>query len=189
LEKAFEAYEKILLFTAERPESQLSLAIFYHRQKKDDKAEQSYLEAIRLQSQFVPAYINYSSFLMQKGKNAQAAEILKKGLKAVPNMAILHHALGLWYVRNKEKEKSLEELKKSTQLDENNARFAYVYAIAIAETNVQDAIDILEKAYLKHRGDIQIVSGLVYYYKQTGKLKKSKAYEDKLKALQNFSVR
>jgi hypothetical protein len=36
---------------------------------------------------------------------------------------------------------------------------------------------------------IQIVSGLVYYYKQIGNTEKSTEYEKKLKALQNFSVR
>ena len=189
LEKAFDEYEKILLFTAERPESQLSLGVFYTNRKMLEKAEKAYKEAIRLQPQFVPAYINYSNFLMNQSKNQEAFDILQKGLKSVPNIGVLHHALGLWYVRNKESDKATRKLKKAVELDENNARFIYVYAISVGKTDPQKAIEILEKAYPKHTGDLQIVSGLAYYYKHIGDTQKSEAYEKKLKALQNFSVR
>ncbi|WP_415408043.1 multiheme c-type cytochrome [Sulfurovum sp. CS9] len=189
LEKAFDEYEKTLLFTAERPESQLSLGVFYTNRKMLEKARMAYEEAIRLQPQFVPAYINYNEFLLRSGESQKGFDILQKGLANVPEIAILHHALGLWYVRNKESEKAIVELKKAAQLDEGNARFSYVYAIAIGEKDPKEAIKILEEAYPKHTGNLQIVSGLVYYYKQTGDAKKSEMYEKKLKDLQNFSVR
>ena len=189
LEKAFDEYEKILLFTAERPESQVSLGAFYTNRKMLEKAQKAYEEAMRLQPQFVPAYINYSNFLMNQSKNKEAFEILEKGIKNVPGMGILHHALGLWYVRDKKSDKATQELKKAAQLDVTNARFAYVYAISLGKTEPKKAIEILEEAYKKHNGDLQIVSGLAYYYKQTGNMEKSGEYEKKLKTLQNFSVR
>jgi len=189
LQKAFDEYEKILLFTAERPESQVSLAVFYTNRKMPDKAQKAYSEALRLQPQFVPAYINYSNFLTNQGKSKEAFEILEKGIKNVPNMGILHHALGLWYVRNKASGKAVTELKKAEELSPNNARFAYVYAISLGKTDPKKAIEVLEKAYEKHNGNLQIVSGLAYYYKQIGDTKNSEMYEKKLKALQNFSVR
>ena len=189
LEKAFDEYEKTLLFTAERPESQLSLGIYYSNRKMPEKAEAAYKEALHLQPQFVPAYINYSNFLMQQGKNDEAFKVLEKGISILPEMGILHHALGLWYVRNKVSDKALEELKTALALSPENARFAYVYAIALAEKEPQKAIEILEEAYKKHSGNQQIISALGYYYKQAGDLEKAKMYEEKLKALQNFSVR
>jgi len=189
LEKAFDEYEKTMLFTAERPESQLSLGIYYSNRKMPEKAEAAYKEALRLQPQFVPGYINYSNFLMQQGKSSEALEVLKKGIAILPDMGILHHALGLWYVRNKISDKALEELETALKLSPENVRFAYVYAIALAAKDTSAAITVLEDAYKKHSGDAQIVSALGYYYKQTGKRKKAKFYEEKLKALQNFSVR
>lgn len=189
VEKAFDEYEKVLLFTAERPESQLSLGVFYTNLNMPEKAEKAYEEAIRLQPQFVPSYINYSNFLLENGKNKEAFDLLKKGLVNVPDMAILHHALGLWYVRNKENEKAVTELKKAADLAKDNARFSYVYAVSIGEENPKEAIRVLEEAYPLHTGDMQIVSGLMYYSKQVGDTAKSEMYEKKLKALQNFSVR
>ena len=75
------------------------------------------------------------------------------------------------------------------ELDKDNARFSYVYAVSIGEENPKEAIKVLEESYPKHTGDMQIVSGLVYYTKQVGDTAKSEMYEKKLNALQNFSVR
>ena len=189
LEKAFDEYEQILLFTAERPESQVSLGIFYTNRAMFKKAEEAYVEALRLQPQFVPAYVNYSNFLLNQKRSKEAFDVLEQGMKNVPNMAILYHAQGLWYVRNKAADKAEEALKKSMELAPENARFAYVYAISLGEKEPKRAIEILEKAYSTHNGDLQIVSGLAYYYKKIGDVEKAKVYEEKLKALQNFSVR
>ncbi len=189
LKIAFDEFEKTMRFTAERPESQLSLGVFYTNRKMLEKAEKAYKEALYLQPQFVPGYINYSNFLMNQDKSKEAFDILQQGIKAVPDIGVLHHALGLWYVRNKQSDKAAESLKRAAMLDENNARFSYVYAVSVGEKEPKKAIEILEKAYKKHNGDIQIVSGLIYYYKQIRDTKNSEVYEKKLKALQNFSVR
>ena len=154
-----------------------------------EKAEKSFIEALRLQEKFVPAYINYSDFLVSQGRSKEALEVLEKGMKAVPNMAILHHALGLWYVRDKQKEKAITYLKQAVDIDPNDARFAYVYAVAIGEKSPDEAIKVLKSVYPKHTGDKQIVSGLAYYYQQVGQSVKSKEFEAKLNDLENFSVR
>lgn len=189
LEKVMQEYEQTLLFTAERPESQLSLAHFYTHKNMIKEAESAYKEALRLQPKFVPAYINYSNFLMQSARVDEAGEILQEGIKKVPNIAILHHSLGLWYVRSKEYVNAAKELKRAVELDPDNARFSYVYAVSIAEKDPQNAIEILEKVYQKHTGNIEIVSALVYYTKQVNDTNQSLKYERILKSLQNFSVR
>jgi len=182
-------YKNTLIFTAERPETQLSIARFYAIEKNVIEAQKAYEEALRLQPLFVPAYINYSNFFKNQGKEKKAKEILERGIKVLPEMAMLHHTLGLWYVRAKDLSKAEKSLKHAAQLDENNARFSYVYAVSIGEKKPKEAIKILEKAYILHTGDISILSGLSYYYKMAGNMQKSAAYEKKAKALQNFSVR
>ncbi|MEA3419500.1 MAG: multiheme c-type cytochrome, partial [Campylobacterota bacterium] len=164
LEKVLEEYKTTLLFNADRPESQLSLATLYTNTQMPQKAEEAYREALRLQPMFVPIYINYSDFLQKQGKPKEAFEIIQQGVAKVPNIGVLHHALGLWYVRNKETGKAVTELKKAMELDKNDARISYVYAVSIGEENPAEAIKILEEVYKKHTGDLQIVSGLAYYY-------------------------
>ena len=189
LEKALQEYKDTLIFNADRPESQLALARLYINQKKPEEAEKAYNEALRLQPMFAPAYINYSDFLRSSGRDKKAYELLHAGLEKMPEVASLHYSLGLWYVRNKENDKALEEFKKAVELDENNSRYSYVYAVALGEKDPKESIKVLEAIYPKHTGDRQIVSGLAYYYKQIGNVKKSEEYEKKLRSLQNFSVR
>ncbi len=43
----------------------------------------------------------------------------------------LHHALGLMYVRIRNMDAALSQLEKAYHLDKNNARYGYVYAIAL----------------------------------------------------------
>ncbi len=186
--KVMHEYEQTLLFTAERPESQLSLALFYTQKRMFDKAEQSYKEALHLQVKFIPAYINYSDFLMQLQRKEEAMKILKKGIREVPNIAILHHSLGLSYIRSKEYVYADKELKKAVELDPDDARFSYVYAVSLGEKDPKVSITILEKAYQKNSGNIEIVSGLVYYSQQVNDQIKRAKYENILKTLQNFSV-
>ena len=188
-EKVLLEYKNTLIFTAERPETQLSIARLHELEGKPDEAQKAYEEALRLQQQFVPAYINYSNFFKNEGKEQEAKEVIERGIKVLPKMAMLHHTLGLWYVRAKMSGEAEQSLKKASQLDKSNARFAYVYAVSVGEKSPKKAIKILEKTYTMHQGDISIISALAYYYKVTGNVEKSAAYEKKAKYLQNFSVR
>ena len=186
--KVLEEYYNTLMFTAERPETQLSIARFYELKGEMDKAQKGYKEALRLQPQFVPAYINYSHFFKNQGNEQAAKEILEEGIKILPDIGILYHTLGLWFVRAKMHQEAEEALKKATELEKNNGRFAYVYAVAVAERDPKKAIKILEKAHKVHQGDISIVSALAYYYKMIGESEKSTVFEKKAQSLQNFSV-
>ncbi len=186
--KAYNEYENILLFAADRPEYLLSLAVFYSNRQMPVKAEKAYRQAIKLQAQFVPAYINYSHFLSSQNKKEKAFEVLSNGLKRVSNSADLHHALGLWLIRDKQHLKAIPELKLAAQLDKNNVRLVYVYAVAIGENNPQQAIKILEEAYSKQTGNTDIVDALSYYYKKLNLKDKSTFYSDLSKKLKKFSI-
>ena len=51
----------------------------------------------------------------------------------VPGAAALHHSLGLSLVRQQRKPEALKELKRATELDPTNRRYAYVYDVARAD--------------------------------------------------------
>jgi len=189
LEKALKEYEEVLTFSADRPESQLSLALLNTSKGQFNKAEEAYKEAIKLQAKFVPAYINYSNFLRNQKREQEAYKVLQEGIIQIPTAAILYHSLGLWYVRNQAKEKAYNALKKAIELEPKDSRFTYVYAVAIGESQPQEAIRLLENIYKTDTGNLQIVSGLGYYSDKVSDSNRSSFYKDKVKALQNFSVR
>ena len=164
--KALQEYKESLLYNADRAESQAALAMLYSNQQQYDKAKAAYKEAIRLQKWFVPAYVNYSELLRTTDSEQLAHKVLMQGLKNNPDSAALYHALGLWQVRNQQNQAALLSLQKAHQLQPQDARFAYVYAVAIAQSDKDKAIEILKQQLKLHSGDRNIQGAIAYYEQQ-----------------------
>lgn len=186
LEAGIEEFRKTLLFNAERAESQTALGTLYANLNQNDKAKAAYEEALRLQPYFVPAYINFANFYQKSGNEEAAYEILKKGLEELPEDASIHHALGLWYVRHKDTSNALSYLKQSAALDSDNSRYQYVYAIALADTDLKGAIKVLEASLQKHTGDIPTLYALSSYYEMLAEKDRAQEYRKEAEALRNF---
>ena len=155
------------MFSADRPESQLALARLYRQQGLIAQAESAFQQALVLQPKFVPAYVNYANFLQQQNKEPGAFAILQQGLNEIEDAAI-YHSLGLWYVRNKDKDKGIALLQKAAEMEPVNARYQYVYAIAIGEKKPQAAIKVLQSTLKNHTGNMEVLMALVSYYQQIG---------------------
>jgi len=187
LAKVTEEYHQGLLFSADRPESQVALAQFYSEKSLLQKAESAYKQALVLQPQYVPAYINYAHFLQQSHREKQAFTIIQSGLKAT-NDASLYHALGLWYVRNNDQQQGLGNLQKAAKFNADNARFQYVYAIAMAEKQPKQAIAILEASLQKHSGHIETLGALASYYHKLGDDVNAMRYQKKAQAVMQYQL-
>jgi tetratricopeptide (TPR) repeat protein len=189
LTQGINEYKQALLFNADRAESQTALGTLYANLGETKKAQEAFQEALRIQSAYTPATINYAHFLQNNNQDDQALSVLQKGLKHADDQAELHHALGLWYVRHHDNIKALEALKHAASLDQENAQYQYVYAVALAENDPKGAIAILKKSLEKHTGDLQTLYGLAYYYQQIGQMETAKQYQEKADALSRFTPR
>ncbi len=185
LEKVTEEYRQSLLFVAERPEAQLALAQLYQSRGEIKQAETALQEALTLQDQYVPAYVNYVSFLQQQGREADAYELLQKGLK-VTNGAALYHSLGLWYVRNREKDKGLKYLQQAAEMEADNPRYQYVYAVAVGDKHPEQAIRILQSSLQKHSGHRDTLAALVSYSQQLGDQVNVDKYRSKIDKVMRY---
>jgi len=186
LAKGIEEYRQNLLFSADRPESQVALAQLYSQQGLMMQAETAFKQALVLQPKYVPVYINYADFLQQKHQASEAFTLLQRGLKATDD-AVIYHALGLWYVRNQEKAKGIEKLQQAAQMDLGNARFQYVYAVALAEKQPKQAITILEASLQRHSGNMETLSALASYYHQLGDEFNANRYQKKAQAVMQYT--
>ncbi len=175
LDEVIEEYKQTLLFAADRPEAQLSLAHLYQNLGQVKQAEKAFKEALELQPQYVPAYINYAQFLRSQNDDSDAFKLLQKGLSQVDD-ATLHHSVGLWFIRHQKKEQGLKSLQKAAKMAPDNARFQYVYAVASAEKQPEQAIKILERSLKNHSGHLETLSALASYYKQMGNTVKAEEY-------------
>jgi Tfp pilus assembly protein PilF len=185
LEKVTEEYLQSLLFVAERPEAQLALAQLYQSRGEIKQAETALQEALRLQDQYVPAYVNYASFLRQQGRETDAYEILQKGIK-VTNGAALYHSMGLWYVRNRGKDKGMEYLQQAAEMETDNPRYQYVYAVAVGDEHPEQAIKILQSSLQKHSGNLDTLTALVSYSQQLGDQLNVDKYRGKIDRVMSY---
>jgi len=120
-------------FNADRPEHRTNLGGFFADRGEMVVAEEEYRAALRLDMRFVPAWANLADLMRLQGREAEAEAILREGLELSPRDATLHHALGLSLVRQQRGPEALRELKRATDLDPRNERFAYVYEVALSE--------------------------------------------------------
>jgi Flp pilus assembly protein TadD len=115
-------------------------------------------------------------------RDAEGERVLRDGLKITPKSAMLHHALGLVLVRLKRTDTALTELERATVLEPGNARFAYVYAVALHSTGKSDAaIARLEKTLAAHPNDREILEALVSFHKARGELTAADQYANRLR--------
>ena len=118
---------------AERPESYVNRAQIESRLGRDADAERELRAALRLDPRFVPAMVNLADLDRSRGREANAEQWLRRAVSIAPTAAEPAHALGLLEVRNGHLDQALTWLKQAAALDGGNARYSYVYAVALAE--------------------------------------------------------
>jgi predicted CXXCH cytochrome family protein len=168
-------------YNADRADARANLGSFEARRGDAARAEQDLRAAIALDPLFVPAYVNLADLYRGQGREGDAERVLRDGIRQVPNSAALHHALGLTLVRAKRSAQALAELAKAATLDPANARFAYVYGVALYSAGRgPEAITLLVNASGKHPADTDILAALASFYRERGDQAKAQAYTERL---------
>ena len=173
-----EEYLETLALNADMPEEQMNLGLFHAAAGNGAAAEKAYREALQLSPAFVPALLNLADLYRANNLDAQAEPLLQRAISLAPADAAPRHALGLLLIRQRQLDTAVIELRQAASLDPRNARYAYVYAVALWETGQrQPAVAALEAALGEHPGDRDLRAALASYYQQLGE-------QDKLRGLQ-----
>ena len=174
----------VQIYNADRPEGRLGLANLYAARGNAEAAIAEYRKALAIDPGFVPAYANLADLYRARGVENEAEAVLRAGLARVPDAAALHHALALVMVRQKRTAESLNELAEATRLDPANARFAYVYAVALNDAgDPKRALKVLETALTRQPYDRELLSGLALYTAKAGQRDAAIGYAKTLVAL------
>ena len=119
--------------------------------------------------QFTGAAINLVDLYRQTGREDDGEKVLRSAIGITPNDAGLHHALGLSLVRLKRLDDALVELGRAAELDHNNARYAYVYGVALHSAGrLQEAIAQLKESQARHPDNRDIVMAIVSFSREAG---------------------
>jgi tetratricopeptide (TPR) repeat protein len=166
---ALQEYEDSLAQESDWPATNVNLGNLRLRQGRIDAALAAYERAIRLDPRFPGAYINLADAWRQQGREAEAEKVLRQGLAVMPRDAELHYALGLLLVRRHDHDGALQELVEAARLAPDNARYAFVQAIALHSAGRRaEALAVLRGANKRHPQDLDILGALVSINREAG---------------------
>ena len=186
VEKIFAEYVASQEANADRPESHINLGLFYVERRDPLKAEAAYRNALRIEPDFVPAFVNLADLYRMYSRDNEAEAVLNEGLRKVPGNADLSHALGLVRIRQSRMAEALPLLAKAALSAPQNARYTYIHAIALHDSGqAARAIAELEQSLKRFPRNAEILAALVEYTRETGDARKSAEYGARLQALQS----
>jgi predicted CXXCH cytochrome family protein len=178
---ALSEYHDYLKLNADWPTENVNLGNLYLRQGKIEAAITAYQRAIMLDLKFRGAYVNLADAYRQQGRDDEGEKQLRKGLSLSPDAADLHHALGLLLVRKGDKSTALQEFAKASKLAPADARYAYVYGIALNSIGKQrEALSALKAADTHNPNNLQLLSALISILRESGDIKAALVYAHKV---------
>jgi tetratricopeptide (TPR) repeat protein len=146
-----------------------------------EKAEQYLKSALDNGAALAQPYVNLADLYRSQQREKEGEAILRLGIKQSQNPAPIHHSLGLLLVRNKRVDEALKELEKAAELAPNEARYSYVYGVALQSVKGKAAaIEYLKKAQKRHPADLNILFGLASFSLENGDLKEAAEYANQL---------
>jgi len=185
LEKAITEYVAAQDLNADRPEAHSNLALLFAREKRFAEAERELHTALSLDPSFTPAAVNLADLDRELGQEAEGERVLREAIVHSPNDASLQHALGLLLVRQGRGQEALEHLAAAARLDPANARFAFVYAVALNGAGQNDeAIGVLEDDVARHPYNRDSLAALVSFCRSAGNARKAAGYAKRLVELE-----
>ncbi len=150
------------MHNADRPESRLNLGLLHLALGRSGPAEQQYIISLQLDPGFAPAAVNLADLYRMEGRDEEGEVILREALGASPEEPSLHHSLGLLLTRLDRDPEGRASLERAAQLAPGNARFGYVYAVALhADGRVRDALRHLDDVHRGHPGDREVLFFLI----------------------------
>jgi tetratricopeptide (TPR) repeat protein len=168
LDRGLAEYVAAERFNADRPESHVNLGLLYAAQQRIADAEAALRTALEVNPQFAPAAVNLADLFRATGRDGEGERVLRAALEREPRSAAAHHALGLLLVRRQRLPEAVAELDTAARLAPESARYGYVHAVALHETNgAKPAVEALSRVLARHPYDRETLAALVNY---TGKL-------------------
>ena len=137
-----------------------------------------------LDPSFAPGAVNLADLYRAQNRDDEGERVLKDAISRSPDDASLEHALGLLIVRQKRDAQALDFLGAAARDEPGNARYAYVYAIALNDAGKTGAaIETLESSIKTHPYDRDSLTALVNFLEQSGDPSKALVYANRLDEL------
>ena len=179
--RAAEEFIAAQKLNADRPEARSMLGSFYAQRGATAEAETEYKAALGLSHQYTPAAINLADLYRRLQRETDGENVLRGAIAAVPQDAGVHHALGLTLVRLKRLDEALDELRRAAELAPEQARYAYVYAVALHSAGRgSEAMTALKDSLARHHDDRETLLALISFSRDAGDPRTALEYAEQL---------
>jgi len=183
--RATDEYISAQQLNADRPEAHMNLGLLYARENHLDQAEAELKTALSLDPSFAPGAVNLADLYRAQNRDDEGERVLTDAMSRSPNDASLEHALGLLMVRQKRGTQALDLLGAAARGEPGNARYAYVYAIALSDAGkTRAAIETLESSIKVHPYDRDSLAALANFLELSGDPAGALTYANRLEELE-----
>jgi tetratricopeptide (TPR) repeat protein len=184
-EEAFRVAEQELIEAmqaiAERPEAHGNLAGNYVEAGNVELALREFRTALRMDPGSVQARANLADFYRRLDRDDDAETLLREGFEITSNNAALHHSLGLLLIRDGRADEGLEELRLAAGEGKDNARYQYVYAVALNSLDQPEAaVELLMSSKNRFPADFDIHWALATILRDQGRNDAAKAIAEEM---------
>ncbi|MFG1204224.1 tetratricopeptide repeat protein [Xanthobacter aminoxidans] len=184
LSTAFREYEAAQRLNAERPEARSNLGSFLLRRGDVAGAEAQFRAGLKLQPDLPALAVNLADLYRMTGREREAQDILQRAIKANPDAAAPMHALALGFIRQKRYAEALDELRRAYELAPGNARYAYVYAVALQSLGrAQDSAAVSVEALARTPYDFDLLALVLNEALRSGDVDRAREAASKLSLL------
>lgn len=179
-ERALREHEEELTLHAERSSHLGQLGLLRLRQGRAGEAEQAWSQAIEAAPLDAANYLNLADLYRAQGREKATERLLREALVILPTEGMLHYALGLSLVRQQQREAAMEPLRRAWELQPDDPRTGYVYAVALEPSAPQEALAILRQAGRLHPNDRDLLAAGASFSLQHGQPALARKFIDAL---------
>ena len=141
----------------------LNLGDYYMDQRRLPEAVAEFERAAYWRPQFAPPLVNAAIVYSQMGNMQKAEATLRSAIAAEPVQPAAHFDLGLLLAEAGRAADAQSELRKTLELDGNNAAAAYNLAVLIGKSNPSEALALCRKAAALDPQNPKYSSAVSYY--------------------------
>ena len=177
LHERINEYIDVMNYSADFAGSRHNLGNLYANIGKVKKAEENYLEAIRIDKLFYPAKVNLAMLYNRQGENDKAEILLKQVTEDYPEMASTFYSLGLLLAEKGKYGEAADYLQEASEKNPENPRI--FYNLALVEQylgNLKTAGTALLRAHELDEQNADYLMALIDYYLKGKEIEKAEKY-------------